>query len=111
MTRAVDRVLYSPERLVAIAKEAIKENSPFSVEDRIGLVYDGLALARAGYLNVSGVLTLYDVLREEKECEFRIVQQIRRASDSVQSLSGVASVIVSRLSLPHGMSTRRLCRS
>ncbi len=65
-----DRVLYTPERLVAIAKEAIAENSPFSLEDRIGLVYDALALARAGYLDVSSALALYQTLRHEKECEF-----------------------------------------
>ncbi|KAI0789033.1 hypothetical protein BC629DRAFT_1582206 [Irpex lacteus] len=63
----VYRVLYTPERLVAIAKEAVREDSVFSLEDRIGLVYDSLALACAGYLEVSAVLPLYDVFRNEKE--------------------------------------------
>lgn len=62
-----DRVLYTPERLISIAKEAAKENSVFSLEDRIGLVHDALALARAGYLDVSAALSLYDVFRNEKE--------------------------------------------
>ncbi|KAI0086651.1 peptidase family M1-domain-containing protein [Irpex rosettiformis] len=66
-TTGVYRVLYTAERLIAIAKEAAKENSIFSLEDRIGLVYDALALARAGYLDVSAVLSLYDVFRNEKE--------------------------------------------
>ncbi len=60
--------MYTPERLVAIAKEAVREDSLFSLEDRIGLVYDSLALACAGYLEVSAVLPLYDVFRNEKEC-------------------------------------------
>jgi aminopeptidase 2 len=54
--------------LVAIAKEAAKENSVFSFDDRIGLVYDALALARAGYLDVSSALSLYDAFKNEKEC-------------------------------------------
>lgn len=64
---SVDRVLYAPERLVTIAKEAVKEDSVFSLEDRIGLVYDAVALARAGYLDVSAVLSLLDVFRNEEE--------------------------------------------
>ncbi|KAI0811123.1 leucyl aminopeptidase [Irpex lacteus] len=63
----VYRVLYAPERLVTIAKEAVKEDSVFSIEDRIGLVYDAVALARAGYLDVSAVLSLFDVFRHEEE--------------------------------------------
>lgn len=66
---ALDRALYTPERLMEIAKEAMKENSAFTLEDRIGLVNDALALAKAGYLNVSSILSLYDILRHEKECE------------------------------------------
>ena len=66
---ALDRVLYTSERLMQIAQEAMKENSAFTLEDRIGLVNDALALSKAGYLNVSSILSLYDVLRREKECE------------------------------------------
>lgn len=69
-SQKLDRVLYSPECLVAIAKEAAKDSSPLSVADRMGLVYDGVALAGAGYSQISDVLTLFDVLHNEKECEY-----------------------------------------
>ncbi|PCH39551.1 hypothetical protein WOLCODRAFT_29621 [Wolfiporia cocos MD-104 SS10] len=61
------RVLYSPERLVKIGKEAAKTPSPFSVEDRMGLVDDAFALAKAGYADVSSALSLVDTLRNEQE--------------------------------------------
>lgn len=62
------RVLYSPERLAKIAAEAAKNNSCFSLNDRIGLVYDAMALAKAGFAKVSSALTLMDILRRnEKE--------------------------------------------
>lgn len=63
-------MLYAPERLVAIAREAAKDGSMFSLEDRIGLVYDALALAKAGYADISSALALYEVFRDEKECEW-----------------------------------------
>ncbi|KAI0340189.1 leucyl aminopeptidase [Trametopsis cervina] len=66
-TSGVYRVLYTPDRLLKIAEEAIKENSAFSLEDRIGVVLDSLALNRAGYLDAGGVLGLFDILRDEKE--------------------------------------------
>ncbi|GJE97967.1 M1 family metallopeptidase [Phanerochaete sordida] len=66
-TVSVFRVLYSPERLVKIAEEAAKENSVFSLEDRIGLVWDALALSKAGYMEVSSALKLYEAFRNEKE--------------------------------------------
>ncbi|KAF9821576.1 hypothetical protein IEO21_00422 [Rhodonia placenta] len=61
------RVLYTPERLLKIAKEAVKTPSPFSVEDRMGLVYDAMALSKAGYSEVSSALALVDILRDEPE--------------------------------------------
>lgn len=61
------RVLYTPERLLKIAKEASKTPSPFSVEDRMGLVYDAMALSKAGYSEVSSALALVDILRDEQE--------------------------------------------
>ncbi|CCM04355.1 uncharacterized protein FIBRA_06527 [Fibroporia radiculosa] len=61
------RVLYTPERLVAIGKEAAKNPSLFSIVDRLGLVYDALELARAGLATVSSALSLIDVLRDETE--------------------------------------------
>ena len=63
-----DRVLYTPERLAKIATEAAKEDSIFSLNDRIGLVHDAMALAQAGLAKVSSALNLVDVLRNEKEC-------------------------------------------
>ena len=67
----VDRVLYTPERLAAIAKEAAKpEGSIFTFEDRIGLINDAPALAKAGLIKVSSVLTLIENFRNETECTF-----------------------------------------
>ena len=67
-----DRVLYSPERLSQISVEAAKQNSVFSLEDRIGLVHDSFALAKAGFLKMSSALNLVQELRHEKECKRRI---------------------------------------
>lgn len=66
----LDRVLYTPERLGKIAVEATRENSVFSLNDRVGLVQDAMALSKAGLLKLSGVLTLVDVLKHEKESTF-----------------------------------------
>lgn len=66
-TVGVYRVLYTPERLAKIAAEAAKEDSVFSLNDRIGLVFDSLALSKAGLANLSSSLTLIDLLKDEKE--------------------------------------------
>ncbi|KAI0792895.1 hypothetical protein C8Q75DRAFT_751852 [Abortiporus biennis] len=66
-TNGVFRVLYPSERLAAIAKQATEPNSPFSLEDRIGLVIDSPALAKAGFSSTSSTLTLIDTFRNEKE--------------------------------------------
>jgi aminopeptidase 2 len=66
----VDRVLYTPTRLAAIANEAAKAESIFSLSDRIGLVHDAFALGKAGYLPLSAALNLVHELRAEKECEY-----------------------------------------
>ena len=65
----VDRVLYTPERLTAIAAEAAKERSTFSLDDRLGLVHDVFALAKAGLAKASSALTLVDLWKNEKECK------------------------------------------
>lgn len=65
----IDRVLYTPERLASIATEAAKGNEVFSLKDRIGLVHDAYALARAGFSKVSSALTFVDILKDEQECE------------------------------------------
>jgi aminopeptidase 2 len=64
-----DRVLYEPTRLAAIASEAAKPDSIFSLADRMGLVHDAFALAKAGYLPLSSALNLVYELRVEEECE------------------------------------------
>ncbi|CAL1703777.1 unnamed protein product [Somion occarium] len=67
-TVGVFRVLYTPERLAAIAKEAAKsKGSLFGFEDRIGLINDAPALAKAGLTEVSSALTLIDNFRNETE--------------------------------------------
>jgi aminopeptidase 2 len=66
-TNGVYRVLYSPTRLAAIASEAAKPNSIFSLSDRIGLVHDAFALGKAGYVELSAALNLVHELRAETE--------------------------------------------
>ncbi|KAI0029430.1 peptidase family M1-domain-containing protein [Vararia minispora EC-137] len=66
-TTGVYRVLYEPERLAAIANEAAKPDSIFSLNDRIGLVHDAMALAKSGHLKISAALTLVDALRDDEE--------------------------------------------
>ncbi|KAG6866086.1 hypothetical protein C0991_008838 [Blastosporella zonata] len=66
-TVGVYRVLYTPERLSKIAEEAAKDNSIFSLNDRIGLVHDAFALSKAGLAKASSALTLVDSLKNEKE--------------------------------------------
>ena len=67
-TLAIDRVLYTPKRLEAIASEAAKPYTIFSLSDRSGLVQDAFALGNAGYLQLSAVLNLIHELRGEEEC-------------------------------------------
>ncbi|EIN08063.1 hypothetical protein PUNSTDRAFT_126849 [Punctularia strigosozonata HHB-11173 SS5] len=66
-TTGVYRVLYTPERLNAIAEEAARSEDVFSLEDRIGLVYDTAALSEAGFAKVSSALSLYKAFKDEKE--------------------------------------------
>jgi len=66
-TNGVYRVLYTPTRLAAIASEAAKPDSIFSLSDRIGLVHDSFALGKAGYLQLSAALNLVHAFRDEKE--------------------------------------------
>ncbi|KAI0253583.1 leucyl aminopeptidase [Lactifluus subvellereus] len=66
-TNGVYRVLYTPTRLAAIASEAAKPESIFSLSDRMGLVHDAFALSKAGYLALSAALNLAHELRTEKE--------------------------------------------
>ena len=67
-TRTTDRVLYTPTRLAAIASEAAKPDSIFSLSDRIGLVHDAFALGKGGYFQLSAAFNLVHELRAEREC-------------------------------------------
>ncbi|KAJ7102847.1 leucyl aminopeptidase [Mycena epipterygia] len=64
-TIGVYRVLYTPERLSKIAIEAAKEDSIFSLSDRMGLIYDVAELSQAGLAQLSSFLTLIDLWRNE----------------------------------------------
>lgn len=70
---ALDRVLYTPEHVGKIAVEAAKPAgaSAFSLDDRIGLVHDAMALSKAGLAKLSSALTLVDALKGETECMCR----------------------------------------
>jgi len=57
--------------MVKIAEEAAKEDSVFSLNDRMGVVYDAVSLSKAGLEEVSSALALIDVIgKNEKECWF-----------------------------------------
>jgi aminopeptidase 2 len=59
----VDRVLYSPKRLLTIATEAAKPISAFSLDNRIGFVHDAMAFAKAGHLRAPAALALVHAWR------------------------------------------------
>lgn len=61
-------MLYSPDITAKISSEAAKPDSILSLNDRIGLVLDSVALAKAGFSDTSDMFTLIDSLRGEKEC-------------------------------------------
>jgi aminopeptidase 2 len=58
------RTLYTPERLVKLGKSM--NAGMLSVEDRIGVIADALALALSGYQKTSGLLGLLANLKDEK---------------------------------------------
>ncbi|KIY51112.1 hypothetical protein FISHEDRAFT_71404 [Fistulina hepatica ATCC 64428] len=66
-TVGVFRVLYTPGRLAKIAQEAAKENSVFTLDDRVGLVPDAMALTKAGLQKLESAMTLIEALKNEKE--------------------------------------------
>jgi aminopeptidase 2 len=55
-----------------IAAEAAKPEGTgvFSLNDRIGLVYDAMALSKAGLAKLSSALTLLAGLKGETECQY-----------------------------------------
>ncbi|KAF5391327.1 hypothetical protein D9757_002062 [Collybiopsis confluens] len=66
-TNGVYRVLYEDARMSKIAAEVAKSDSAFSVEDRMGLTFDALALSKAALMKLSSALNLIDALRNEEE--------------------------------------------
>jgi len=64
-----DRVLYPEERLSRIAHEAAQGDAISSLNDRIGLVHDAMALAKSGYATVSSALKVVDIFRNETDCQ------------------------------------------
>ncbi|KAE9406410.1 hypothetical protein BT96DRAFT_875684 [Gymnopus androsaceus JB14] len=66
-TNGVYRVLYEDTRLSKIATEVAKPDSVFGVEDRMGLIFDALALSKAALLPLSSALNLVNALRNEQE--------------------------------------------
>jgi aminopeptidase 2 len=64
-----------------IADEATRDNSIFSLNDRIGLLQDAFALARAGLLKLSSALSIVLMWKHEKECTIRFVSTHAAPSD------------------------------
>ena len=85
----VVRVSYVPEVLNQLGVWATAKNSPFSVEDRMGLVNDAITLAKAGTSSTSGALDLIAVLKSETESTLAFNSQALYCScRDVQILSG-----------------------
>lgn len=61
-TIGVYRVAYSPDRLTKLGAEAAKKESLYSLEDRVGLIGDAFTLAKYGYGETSGALSLMKAL-------------------------------------------------
>ncbi|KAF8311309.1 hypothetical protein DL93DRAFT_2229778 [Clavulina sp. PMI_390] len=66
-TSGVFRVAYEPERLKQLGIWASQKDSPFSLEDRMGLVSDATILAQAGVGQTSAALDLIASLHKEEE--------------------------------------------
>ncbi|KAF8325549.1 uncharacterized protein EI90DRAFT_2931912 [Cantharellus anzutake] len=66
-TVGVYRVSYEPEVLKQLGTWAAEKGSPFSLEDRMGLVNDAITLAKAGTSSTSGALDLITGLKSETE--------------------------------------------
>jgi aminopeptidase 2 len=47
----------------------VKGTSVFSLNDRLGVINDSAALAKAGIANITGVFNLIRALADEKECK------------------------------------------
>lgn len=98
-TVGVYRVLYTPERLAKIAAEASKTDSIFTLDDRMGILYDAVALSKAGLCNVSDTLTVIDIWSNEKEdlvwssISQTLGSMVSTFSESLQSIEILRSFI------------------
>ncbi|KAL1741717.1 hypothetical protein HDZ31DRAFT_44813 [Schizophyllum fasciatum] len=66
-TTGVYHVVYTPKRFAGLVHEAAKEDSLFTLDDRMGLVHDAFATARAGLAPLSSALDLVEALKDEQE--------------------------------------------
>ncbi|KAF7792587.1 hypothetical protein EIP86_003681 [Pleurotus ostreatoroseus] len=66
-TKGVFRVQYERERFLQIAEEIEHNQSKFSLNDKIGLIHDVVALGLAGYEGISVTLAIIYAFRNEKE--------------------------------------------
>ncbi|PVG02822.1 putative AAP1-alanine/arginine aminopeptidase [Serendipita vermifera] len=66
-TSGVYRVLYQPERVKLLGRQAYQQNTPFNVTDRIGLVSDAMVLAKSGMALTSAGLGLINEMKNETE--------------------------------------------
>ncbi|KAI3616148.1 leucyl aminopeptidase [Moniliophthora roreri] len=80
------RVLYTPERLETLVAEVTKENSPFNESDRLGLLQDVVAFARAGLLGFGSALSTMSEFKQCRECGSFILQRLIQCIDYAQDL-------------------------
>ncbi|KAG8777819.1 Aminopeptidase 2 mitochondrial [Serendipita sp. 397] len=66
-TSGVYRVLYKPDRVKKLGKQATEASSPFAVTDRIGLISDVMVLGKSGMCRTSDGLALINEMRSETE--------------------------------------------
>ncbi|KIK68757.1 hypothetical protein GYMLUDRAFT_54326 [Collybiopsis luxurians FD-317 M1] len=81
---AADRVLYTPARFRSIAIEAAKSDSVIDARDRLGLVQDAFALARAHFLGLSTALDLLTVFKDLRE--YYVWASVSTALESLTSI-------------------------
>ncbi len=56
------------------------KKSKLTVNDRIGLIHDVVALGLAGYVDMSVALAVMHAFRNEKDCKYLILRAIERGS-------------------------------
>jgi aminopeptidase 2 len=61
--------MYSGDLFKQVTREAIKPDGIFTAEDRVGLLLDTLAFAKAGLIKTSSMLWLAKDLRKQRNCK------------------------------------------